>query len=403
MNTPTLLAGPDPRAGAESLAEHERRLGPLPPAGQLVDTLERSGLLGRGGASFPVGVKWRSVASRSSGTPVVVANGAEGEPLSRKDQTLMWSRPHLVLDGALLAAEATGADRVVLYVGEDHGGAAGAIARAVGERPPAQRRRIAMVAAPARYVAGEETAAVHFVNEGVAAPTATPPRPYERGVDGRPTLVQNVESLAHAALIARWGDRWFRSLGHDGAAGTVLLTAGGAVRQPGVLELPAGSTIGEALDAAGGEPAAPRAVLLGGYFGAWLDVREAWPLRLDPLALRSAGGALGCGVVWVLPATASPVEETARIMGHLARESAAQCGPCFFGLRALAETCGRLAARQPRAGDLERLGRWSVEVRGRGACRHPDGAAGFLQSALRVFQHEFAVAARAGDRQRRAA
>ncbi|TMC02357.1 MAG: proton-conducting membrane transporter [Chloroflexi bacterium] len=383
-----LFDGPDPRAGAESLADHERRLGPLPPArAGLIEAIERSGLLGRGGASFPVGAKWRSVAGRSGGPAVVLANGAEGEPLSRKDQLLMWARPHLVLDGARLAADAVGADRVLLYVGEEHRSAAGALARALAERPAAQRRGFAMVAAPARYVAGEESAAVHLVNDGVAVPTATPPRPYERGVEGRPTLVQNVESLAHAALVAR-----------GGGAGTVLLTVAGAVQRPGVVEVPAGTTVGEAVGRAGGASASPRAVLVGGYFGAWLEVGEAWRLPLDPAALRAAGGSLGCGVVSVLPASASPVEETARIMRTLAAESAAQCGPCFFGLRALADACGRLAARRPEPDDLLRLGRWSAEVRGRGACRHPDGAAGFLQSALRVFAYEFAAAGGAGRR-----
>jgi NADH:ubiquinone oxidoreductase subunit F (NADH-binding) len=389
-----LFDGPDPRAGAESLMDHERRLGPLPPARpDLIGAIERSGLLGRGGASFPVGTKWRSVAGRSRGAAVVVANGAEGEPLSRKDQLLMWSRPHLVLDGARLAADAVGADRVVLYVGEEHRSAAASLARALAERPLARRRGFAMVAAPARYVAGEESAAVRFVNDGVAAPTATPPRPYERGVDGRPTLVQNVESLAHAALVAR-----------GGRAGTVLLTVAGGVRQPGVVEVPVGTTVAEAVGRAGGPSAAPRAVLLGGYFGAWLEVGEAWGLPLDPGALRGAGGSLGCGVLSVLPASVSPVAETARIMRTLAAESAAQCGPCFFGLRALAGACGRLAERRPEPDDLERLWRWSAEVRGRGACRHPDGAAGLLQSALRVFAHEFAAAgAGAGSRRRAAA
>jgi len=384
----SLLDGPDPRTGAETLAGHRRRLGPLPPVrADLIDTVERSGLLGRGGASFPVGVKWRSVAGRSGGDAVVLANGAEGEPLSRKDQALMWSRPHLVLDGALLAAGATGAGRIVLYVGEEHRAAAAALSRALAERPAAEARRFTLVAAPARYVAGEETAAVHFVNAGVAAPTATPPRPFERGVGGRPTLVQNVESLAHAALVARCG-----------AAGTVLLTLAGAVERPGVVEVPAGTPVAEAVARAGGVSGPPRAVLLGGYFGRWLDVGEAWRLPLAPAALREAGATLGCGVLWILPAGASPVEETARIARLLAGESAAQCGPCFFGLRALADACARLAARRPEPDDLERLHRWTSEVPGRGACRHPDGAAGLVRSALRVFAHEFATAAGAGRR-----
>src|SRR5207237_7072427 len=187
--------------GPESLATHHQRLGPLPvlaPA-QLIAELEGSGLLGRGGAGFPVGRKWRSVAQRSSGGAVVLANGAEGEPLSHKDRSLMAARPHLVIDGALLAARAVGANDIIFYVGTEHQTAEAALRQALAERPGDVLGRARIVAAPPGYVAGEESAAVHYVNARDARPTTTPPRPFERGVGGRPTLVQNVESLALAA------------------------------------------------------------------------------------------------------------------------------------------------------------------------------------------------------------
>jgi NADH:ubiquinone oxidoreductase subunit F (NADH-binding) len=374
MTAHGLLAGPPAAAGAESFAEHQRRLGPRPlgsPA--LIEHLERSSLVGRGGASFPVGTKWRSVAS-SGGPAVVVANGAEGEPLSRKDQTLMAMRPHLVIDGALMAAESVGADRVFLYVGENHRSALAAVASALAQRPAVERARARLLPAPPTYTAGEETAAVHFVNERVATPTAIPPRPFEAGVDGRPTLVQNVESLAQVALIAR-----------NRPAGTVLLTVGGAVAAPGVYELHTGGTVGEALELA---------VLLGGYFGGWIDTRQASGFVLDPGTLKAAGGSLGCGVTWVLDPRSDPLLETARVIQHLAEESAAQCGPCFFGLRSLAGAAARLAAGQAERSDLPNLHRWIDMVRGRGACRHPDGAVAFMASALNLFAPEYAAAGR---------
>jgi NADH:ubiquinone oxidoreductase subunit F (NADH-binding) len=329
---------------------------------------------------------------------VVIANGAEGEPLSRKDQTLMALRPHLVIDGALLAAEAVGASRVLLYVGEAHGRALAAMSHALGERPAVDYSRATVVQAPHSYVAGEETAAVHFVNSGVATPTAIPPRPFERGVEGRPTLIQNVESLAHAALIARRGDEWFQSLGRHHAVGTLLLTVGGAVAKPGVIEVAGGSTVDEVLAMAGGVRGTARAVLLGGYFGGWISARQAGTMILDPKGLRAAGGSLGCGVVSVLEEAADPLEVSARIMQHLATESAAQCGPCFFGLRSLSAATTRIAGRQPDHGDLPQLYRWAAMVKGRGACRHPDGAVAFLQSALTVFEPEFTAAAGARGR-----
>src|SRR5438876_9501625 len=181
----------------ESLATHRQRLGPVPKlaSGELSAALDASGLLGRGGAGFPVGRKWRAVAERSSGRAVVLANGAEGEPLSLKDRSLMAARPHLVIDGALLAARAVGANDIIFYVGSEHRTAEAALRRALAERPGDVRGRARIVAAPAGYVSGEESAAVHYVNAGDARPTTTPPRPFERGVGGRPTLVQNVESL----------------------------------------------------------------------------------------------------------------------------------------------------------------------------------------------------------------
>ena len=305
----------------------------------------------------------------------------------------MSLRPHLVIDGALLAAESVGANRILLYVGEAHGAALAAVTRALAERPAGEKARLNLLPAPPSYVAGEETAAVRFVNSGVAAPTAIPPRPFERGVDGRPTLVQNVESLAHAALIARFGDAWFHTLGRHGAVGTVLLTVSGAVIKPGVIEVASGCTVDEVLALAGGVRGTPRAVLLGGYFGGWISPQRAATMVLDPRGLRAAGGSLGCGVVSVLEEAADPLEISARIMQHLATESAAQCGPCFFGLRSLSAATSRIAARHPDHGDLPQLHRWAAMVKGRGACRHPDGAVAFLQSALTVFESEFAAAA----------
>jgi NADH:ubiquinone oxidoreductase subunit F (NADH-binding) len=378
--------------GAESFAAHQQRLGPLPavPPGELIAELEASALLGRGGAGFPVGRKWRAVAERSSGAAVVLANGAEGEPLSLKDRSLMAARPHLVIDGALLAARTVGARDIIFYVGIEHRAAEAAIRSALAERPADVRGRARIITAPAGYVSGEESAAVHFVDAGDARPTTTPPRPFERGVGGRPTLVQNVESLALAALIARRGHAWYQGLGHGQARGIGLLTVSGAVNHPGVHEVQFGSTLSDAAAAAGGLNRDVRAVLLGGYFGGWADADEQWGLPLDAPSMRARGLALGCGVVYFLSAERCGVEGTARIMSYLASQSARQCGPCVFGLAAIADATRRLAEKTPQAGDLERIVRWAGELTGRGACRHPDGAVALLRSALQVFADDFA-------------
>jgi len=311
---------------------------------------------------------------------VVIVNGAEGEPRSLKDRLLMTTRPHLILDGAFLAARAVRAKQVVLYIGEEHRAAQDSMARALAERTDEERRVVRTLAAPARYVAGASSAAVHLVDTGIATPTTAPPSAHQRGVDGGPTLVQNVETLAQVALIARTGS----------PTGTLLVTMAGGVSRPGVLEIQSQTTIAEALELAGGPSERPDAVLLGGYFGTWIRAANAWGLPLDHDALRARGLSLGCGVIGVLPGSRCVVCEVAGIMRYLASESSAQCGPCFFGLRALAGACTRIAERGTDQLDLQRLQRWSAEVTGRGACHHPDGAVMFLQSALTAFPDEFA-------------
>jgi NADH:ubiquinone oxidoreductase subunit F (NADH-binding) len=389
---PRIVAGPPPAAGPESFSSHVARLGRIPEgsrAAEAIPTLEISGLLGRGGAGFPVGRKWRSVAAQAGGAPVVLVNGAEGEPLSRKDRTLLQLRPHLVIDGAQLAADAIGANRVVLYVGSAHRDARTSLVAALRERP-ALRAAVEVVDAPSRYVAGEESAAVHYMNAADARPTTTPPRPYQRGIGGRPTLVQNVESLAHAALIARNGADWYREVGRAGTPGTALVTISGAEGR-GVREIEIGTPLGELAVEAGAArgPDDRQAVLLGGYFGGWQSMERSWDLALDPVVLDEAGCAFGAGVIAYLGNDQCGVRATATIMGWMAGQVAAQCGPCVFGLRAIADATGRLANGTAVRDDLERITRWSRQLVGRGACRHPDGAVGQLLSSLRVFGGEW--------------
>ena len=393
-----LLSGPRLDGTAERLGAHLARLGPVPfdRRRDVIDSLEASGLLGRGGAGFPVGRKWRAMAERRHGEAVIVANGAEGEPASFKDRVLMASRPHLVIDGAILAAEAAGATEVVLYLGVEHEAAVAAMSRALMERGDERRPPVRIVTAPIGYVAGEATAAVHYINAGDARPTTTPPRMSERGVDGRPTLVQNVESLAYAALIARFGADWYRAAGRAETPGTGLITVTGAAERPGVREIELGTTVGEVAAVSGAGSGVVQAVVLGGYFGTWARAEDVWDLPLDPAGMRTVGLTFGCGIVGLLPAGRCGVAATAEIMGFMADESAGQCGPCLYGLRALGDATARVARGRAEAGDLDRIERWTAQLPGRGACHHPDGAVQLLASALDVFGDEFTRHARMG-------
>jgi NADH:ubiquinone oxidoreductase subunit F (NADH-binding) len=389
-----LLAGRPLDAGPESLSEHLARLGPLPVRrSDLISEVSASGLLGRGGGAFPVGRKWATVADYADGDGRLLVNGAEGEPLSAKDRTLMALRPHLVLDGALLAAHAVGAREVVVYVGEGHRAARNALTAALRERHFSSVRPrvpVRLVAAPDAYVAGEESAAVHYVNAGDARPTSVPPRPYERGIDGRPTLVQNVETLAHVALIARLGEAWYRSAGRTRTPGTALVTVHG-VRRPGVREIEYGTGLADIANLTGVDQSSVGAVLVGGYFGSFVAPDRALGLALDPIELRASGVALGAGVVAFIERSECGVAATAGILEYMASQSAAQCGPCVFGLRAIADTVVAVAQRRATAADFERLARWQSQLMGRGACHHPDGVANLLASAFAAFDTDFAT------------
>jgi len=384
---PRLLAGL--RAdGSVALDEHLARLGPLPRRDLLAD-VEASGLRGRGGAGFPTGAKLRSVASQR-GRVVVVVNATEAEPICAKDKVLLTHVPHLVLDGAVATATALGAREAYVVVGERAVHARQSLARAVEAR--AQRRidgkvSLRVAVAPAAFVAGEETALVSFLSGRAAKPTLKPPLPFERGVGGAPTLVQNAETLAHVALIARFGPDWFREVGTPAEPGSTLLTLSGAVRRPGVHEVALGTPLDEVLAEAGGVSARPQAFLLGGYFGTWIDAARAQGLELASSSLRDVGASLGAGAVVALPVSACGVAETARIARWLANESAGQCGPCVHGLAAVAGALERLAACD-RTDTRPQLDRWLAQIPGRGACRHPDGATHFVASALEVFAHE---------------
>ena len=383
---PRVLAGVDD--SPMTMAQHAAIHGPMPQLHphELIEAVQASGLRGRGGADFPTARKLEAVARRR-GVSALVVNGSETEPASQKDRLLLSRLPHLVLDGAVLAATAVGAREVIVQIGESARGSLEALQGAVAIRPD-DRVPVQIVMAPQGYVAGEESAVVNYLNRGALLPTFVPPRPFERGYRGRPTLVQNPETLAQIALVSRFGERWYRELGTAADPGSVLVTISGAVARPGVYELAFGTRLEDLLNAAGGPTESLRALLVGGYFGTWIDAGGASGLRLSREELLGVGAALGAGVIIALGESACGLHESARIIDYLAGESAGQCGPCTHGLRAIAESTKALARGDAHPGEHERLLRWASEVRGRGACHHPDGAARFVVSSLEQFRAE---------------
>jgi NADH:ubiquinone oxidoreductase subunit F (NADH-binding) len=383
-----LADGTDPA----SLFDHLRRHGPRPSCvgdwphrQRLIDEVERSHLTGRGGAAFPTAVKLRALATAPR-TPVVVANGVEGEPASAKDKVLLMTAPHLVLDGAVAAAELTGASEAVIVA---HEAALETVRRAAAERRTADYDPVPVrvTAAAAGFTAGEASAVVHWTERGAPLPTGRPPR--LGGPGRRPALVNNVETLAHLALITRHGASWFRAAGTPAEPGSMLATILGVVRYPGVHEIEPGMPVSRILELAGGTTSEPGALLIGGYFGTWAAAADALPLPFSAAGLAPVGAVPGAGVLAVLPARACGLAETARLTRYLAGSSAGQCGPCVFGLSAIARELEQAAALG--GCDLPTVRRWLRDVTGRGACRHPDGTARMVASALRVFRAEIAL------------
>ncbi|HET6734583.1 NADH-ubiquinone oxidoreductase-F iron-sulfur binding region domain-containing protein [Mycobacterium sp.] len=361
--------------GYESLEDPERLLGEV----------DLSGLLGRGGAAFPLAVKARTVRDngRRCGGAVVIANGEEGEPASVKDRWLLRNRPHLVLDGLRLAAHMVGADRAHVYVSDPRAAETVEAALAALDTEVLGGLVITVVTVEPGYVAGEETAAVRLINGGPAKPTDKPPRPFEQGVAGLPTMISNVETLANLPFLLRHGSASYRSHGTTASPGTFLATITGAGQPPALYELPHGTAFTELLSLHGVSADQVRGVLMGGYFAGLLN-RDILDETLDHESMRRLGSGLGCGAIAILTDDC-PVAVAASVMAYYDRENAGQCGSCFNGTAAMSAVTAALRDGVATSEDLARLERWSVVLRGRGACGTLDGATNTAASLLNAF------------------
>lgn len=350
---------------------------------ELLALVEDSGLTGRGGAGFPTAIKVRAVAEARQ-TPVLVGNAMEGEPLSHKDAVLLTRAPQLVVDGLVIVGRALRAKRVILAVGPEISTDA--------VRAAARRRRgdgrVEVAHLRGGFVAGQETALLNQLEGKDPVPRDPLVRVTSRGLDGRPTLVLNAETLAQVALAARNGVAWFRNAGTDEDPGTSLFTVSGAVARPGVVEADRGTRLRDVLASTG--PVDPVAVLVGGYHGAWIPA-AALDTRLTNAELRPYGATVGAGILHVLGSDRCPLRAAADIAGYLADESAGQCGPCINGLPRIADSLRRLADRRadPRLpAEIDRLRQLVI---GRGACAHPDGTARMVASTMAVFDDHVAA------------
>jgi NADH-quinone oxidoreductase subunit F len=383
-------AGVDPEsldayreAGGLEALERARSLG----AGAVVREVVESRLVGRGGAAFPTGVKWEAVARQPSQPHYVVCNADESEPGTFKDRVLMESDPFAVVEAMAIAGLATGSAKGYLYVRAEYPLAHRRLANAISKTEPLlDGFEIELRIGAGAYVCGEETALFQSIEGYRGEPRNKPPFPVEVGLFGRPTAVNNVETLLNVLEVLREGGAEYAKTGTEGSAGTRLYCVSGCVERPGLYELPFGATLRELLDLAGARP--PKAVLLGGAAGAFVGP-ELLDLALTHEDTRAAGVTLGSGVVIVYDEAAELVPALLRIAEFFRDESCGQCVPCRVGTVRQEEALHRLAAGRPHDDELQTLAELAQVMRDASICGLGQTAANAVASAivnLGVFQ-----------------
>ncbi len=411
MTRSILLANPASRA-REDLATYRARGGYRALLTAVTDQtpdavrheVETSGLRGRGGAAFPTARKWALAAAAPGPRKFVVGNGGEHEPGSEKDKLLVARHPHAVLEGMALCAFAIGAAEGVLYLIEDmaeqiaaaeaaiaEARAAGLLGSAIGGSAFAFDVRVHR--APTTYVAGEETAALDSIEGGPGKPRKKPPYPGEAGLHGLPTVVNNVETLAHVPWIVREGGAAFAAIGTEASKGTLLFTLGAEVNRPGVYELPFGVTYRHLIETCGGGLRSGKKVraVLPAMSCAFLPA-EHLDVPIAYETLKPLGTTPGCGGVRIVAEGDDVVALVREIADFFMREQCGQCPPCRMQTNQMAHVlAGVQAGKGP--GYAEKLEKLAAFARGKGLCSLIEMGAAPVLSALKLFAADFAAAA----------
>jgi NADH-quinone oxidoreductase subunit F len=376
-------AGVDPEsldayraAGGFEALWRARELGPE----AVVREVAESRLLGRGGAAFPTGAKWEAVARQPAQPHYVVCNADESEPGTFKDRVLMESDPFAVVESVAIAGLATSSSKAYLYVRAEYPLAHRRLANAIEQsRALLEGFEIELRIGAGAYVCGEETALFQSIEGYRGEPRNKPPFPVEVGLFGKPTAVNNVETLLNVLEVLREGGAAYAETGTEGSAGTRLFCVSGCVERPGLYELPFGATLRELLELAGARP--PKAVLLGGAAGAFVGP-ELLDLPLTHEDTRDAGVTLGSGVVIVYDREADLVPALLRIAEFFRDESCGQCVPCRVGTVRQEEALHRLAAGRPHEDELQTLAELAQVMRDASICGLGQTAANAVASAI---------------------
>lgn len=356
----------------------------------VLDALRTSGLQGRGGAGFPTARKWEAVRGQLEPVRYLVVNADEGEPGTFKDREVMLRRPHLLLEGVAIAAYTVGAYKAYLYVRGEFLDCIRSLRRAIAEASPhlaSLGLDVEIVHGHGAYICGEETALLEAIEGRRGMPRLKPPFPTEAGLWGKPTLMNNVETLACVPAILRRGGAWFRALGRT-EPGTKLYCVSGHVVRPGVYELPLGVTLDELVEAAGGYRGTPRAFSPGGASSGFLPMAHR-DLPLDFAHLAGVGSMLGSAGVVVLDDTVDMARAAAWQAVFFEDESCGQCAPCRIGCRIQRRAIDRYL-EGGRADVLQHVEQVAWEMDAGSICGLGVAASTPLVSAMRHFPEDFA-------------
>ena len=405
---PSVLLSGDRQVGADLSAWEQAGGGAglrkaLSDPDAILAVVEASGLRGLGGGGFPTARKWRFVAEQGGGTDKhLIANANEDEPGTFKDRVLLEQTPHGVIEGALIAALATGVNDLVFYVNPREEAAVATMEQAVAqwsghllrddvEESLARPLRLRVVPSSGLYIGGEETAAIASVAGGFPFPSAKPPYPAEQGLHGEPTLVNNVETLANLPALLAHGAAWFRSLGRGEACGTKLYTLSGDVLNEGVFELPMGITLRELVDDHGGgmlEGKRFKAVFTGGPSNTILT-RDDLDVPLDWESVKARDSHLGTGAMIVVSEGTGIVRRVSEYVDFFAENSCGQCPSCKIGTRQISSLLQRIDTGRGTRGDLDNLRGLCAMLPGSGRCGLIDGAVTVVRSSLHKFGGEY--------------
>lgn len=369
----------------------------------VLETIKDAGLRGLGGSGFPAHVKWKFLVDKETdGDKYLICNGNEDEPGTFKDRVLLEETPHQVIEGALIAAVATGINKVIFYINPELEAAHKAMGEAIAQWNATEiyqevdkylkgKLELRIHRTSGHYIGGEETAAIESVEGKFPFPRGKPPYPAETGVFGCPTLINNMETLSNVSHIIRNGGQWFKDLGIGEATGTKIYSLSGDVLNPGVYELPMGVSLEELIFTYGGgmlQGKEFKAVFTGGPSNTILTKKDL-DVHLDFESVKERRSALGTGAMIVISEGTGVVKRVAEYVNFFAHSSCGQCPPCKSGTYYISMLLDKIDTGRGRQSDLDALVNLSEILPGGGRCHLLDGAVKVLDSSLYHFRDEY--------------